>query len=301
MRTPARLILIVLVTFVTLVLPVGATASVADAVSTFTYTKNMHPQGYSPREVPFSGPTSGIFNSDLAFWGRTAVQGTYEGFRLINVSDPENPSEIVNFTDCVGGTTTGNQGDVIVWGNIIVRSWNSPTPAGGRFCGGVFTPAGQEGVHVFDISNPAAPVGVAFVSTPCGSHTATGVPDLANGRLLVYNSSSSGSPGCRGIDILQVPLAAPATASYLRFEASGEPSPTVTVNPPSSAAGTYAAAGADFGPAPPVAGISGPFALVNDGIAPTSDGCTPFTLPAGAIAIIDRGNCEFQAKANFIS
>ena len=296
MRTPVRLILTSLVALGALMLPLAATASVADAVSTFTYSKNMHPQGYSPREVPFSGPTSGIFNSDLAFWGKMAVQGTYEGFRLIDVSDPENPTEIVNFTDCVGGTTTGNQGDVIVWGNIVVRSWNSPTPAGGRLCGGVVTPAGQEGVHVFDISNPASPVGLAFVATPCGSHTATGVPDLANGRLLVYNSSSSGSPGCRGIDILQVPLAAPATASYLRFEASGEPSPTVTVNPPSSAAGTYSAAGADFGPAPPVAGISGAFALVNDGIAPTGDGCTPFALPAGAIAIIDRGSCEFQLK-----
>ena len=297
MRTPVRLILIALVAFAALVLPLAATASVADAVSTFTYTKNMHPQGYSAREVPFTGSTSGIFNSDLAFWDKMAVQGTYEGFRLIDVSDPENPTEIVNFTDCVGGTTAGNQGDVIVWGNILVRSWNSPTPAGGRFCGGVPTPATQEGVHVFDISNPAGPVGVAFVATPCGSHTATGVPDLANGRLLVYNSSSSGSPGCRGIDILQVPLATPATASYLRFEASGEPSPTVTVNPPSSAAGTYPAAGADFGPAPPVAGISGPFALVNDGagVSPT-DGCEPFAIPTGSIAIIDRGNCEFQAK-----
>jgi PA domain-containing protein/LVIVD repeat-containing protein len=296
MRTTVRLVVLSLAAAAALMLPVAATASVADAVSTFTYSKNMHPQGYSAREVPFTGAGSGIFNSDLAFWGKMAVQGTYEGFRLIDISDPENPTELVNFTDCVRGTTTGNQGDVIVWGNILVRSWNSPTPAGGRFCGGVFTPAGQEGVHIFDISNPASPVGLAFVATPCGSHTATGVPDLANGRLLVYNSSSSGSPGCRGIDILQVPLAAPATASYLRFEASGEPSPTVTVNPPSSAAGTYPAAGADFGPAPPVAGISGPFALVNDGIAPTSDGCTPFTLPAGAIAIIDRGNCEFQQK-----
>ena len=296
MRTSVRLLVVLLTAAAALTLPLAATADVADAVSTFTYSPNMHPQGFSAREVPPTGAGSGLFNSDLAFWDKMAVQGTYEGFRLIDISDPENPTQIVNFADCVGGTSTGNQGDVIVWGNILVRSWNSPTPAGGRFCGGVFTPAGQEGVHVFDISNPASPVGVAFVATPCGSHTATGVPDLANGRLLVYNSSSSGSPGCRGIDILQVPLAAPATASYLRFEASGEPSPTVTVSPPSSAAGTYPAAGADFGPAPSVAGISGSFALVDDGIAPTSDGCTPFTLPAGAIAVIDRGNCEFQAK-----
>ena len=297
MRTPARVVVLSLAAAVALMLPLAAHADVADAVSTFTYTKNMHPQGYSPRVVPTTGPTSSIFNSDLAFWGKMAVQGTYEGFRLIDVSDPENPSELVNFTGCVGGTTTGNQGDVIVWDNILVRSWNNPAPTGGAFCGGVFTPATQEGVHVFDISNPASPVALAFVATPCGSHTATGVPDLANGRLLVYNSSSSGSPGCRGIDILQVPLAAPATASYLRFEASGEPSPTVTVNPPSPAAGTYAAAGADFGPAPPVAGISGPFALVNDGagVSPT-DGCEPFSIPAGSIAIIDRGTCTFVVK-----
>jgi hypothetical protein len=226
------------------------------------------------------------------------VQGTYEGFRLIDISDPENPAEIVNFTGCVQGTTTGNQGDVIIWDDILVRSWNSPAPAGGAVCGGVTTPAGQEGLHVFDISNPASPVGLAFVATPCGSHTATGVPDLANGRLLVYNSSSSGSPGCRGIDIVEVPLDDPAASSYLRFEASGEPSPSVTVNPPSAAAGTYPAAGADFGPAPPVAGISGAFALVNDGAgASPTDGCEPLVgFPAGAIAIVDRGNCEFQAK-----
>jgi PA domain/LVIVD repeat len=297
MRTSVRLTVLSMLAVAALTLPLTASASVADAVSTFTYTKNMHPLGYSPRVVPYTGAGSGVFNSDLAFWGKTAVHGTYEGFRLIDISDPENPTEIVNFTGCVEGTTTGNQGDVIIWDDILVRSWNSPAPAGGAVCGGVTTPAGQEGLHVFDISNPASPVGLAFVATPCGSHTATGVPDLANGRLLVYNSSSSGSPGCRGIDIVEVPLDDPASASYLRFEASGEPSPSVTVNPPSSAAGTYPAAGADFGPAPPVAGISGAFALVNDGAgASPTDGCEPFTLPAGAIAIVDRGNCEFQLK-----
>ena len=296
MRTSVRLAVLSILAAAALTLPLTASASVAEAVSTFTYTKNMHPLGYSPRVVPFTGTGSGVFNSDLAFWGKTAVQGTYEGFRLIDVTEPDNPTEIVNFTGCVQGTTTGNQGDVIVWDDILVRSWNSPAPAGGAVCGGVTTPAGQEGLHVFDISNPANPVGLAFVATPCGSHTATGVPDLANGRLLVYNSPSSGSPGCRGIDIVEVPIDDPADAGYLRFEPSGEPSPTVTVTPPSPAAGTYPAAGADFGPAPPVAGISGAFALVDDGVAPGSDGCTPFTLPAGAIAIVDRGNCEFQLK-----
>jgi hypothetical protein len=45
------------------------------------------------------------------------------------------------------------------------------------------------------------------------------VPDAENGRLLVYNSPSSAS--CPGIDIVEVPLDDPASASYLRFEESG--------------------------------------------------------------------------------
>jgi hypothetical protein len=299
MRSSPRLALLSLVALVAFALPLTAAADVAEATSTFTYTKNMHPLGYSPRVVPFTGAGSGVFNSDLAFWGKMAVQGTYEGFRLVDVSDPQNPSEIVNFTGCVQGTTTGNQGDVVVWDNILVRSWNSPAPAGGAVCGGVPTPAGQEGVHVFDISNPANPVGLAFVRTPCGSHTASGVPDVANGRLLVYNSPSSGNTGCRGIDIIEVPLANPAGAQYLRFEASGDPGPhLVTIDPPSSAAGTYLAAGAAFGPAPSVEGVRGTVVLVNDGAgASSTDGCEPFTLPAGSIALVDRGNCEFQVKA----
>jgi hypothetical protein len=202
-------------------LAVAQSPTVTEAVESFTYTQNMHPLGYSPRIVPFSGPGSGVFNSDLAFWGRLGFQGTYEGFRVIDISAPGNPKEIVNFTDCVEGTTTGNQGDVIVWGDILVRSWNSPAPAGGRFCGGIFTPAGQEGVHIFDISDPANPVGLAFVSSPGGSHTATGVPDLANNRLLVYNSPSSGTAANEGIHIIEVPLDDPASASYIRRESAG--------------------------------------------------------------------------------
>jgi PA domain-containing protein len=262
----------------------------------------MHPMGYSPRIVPPSGPGAGIFNSDLAFRGRTAYQGTYEGFRTINISQPDNPVEVTNFTGCVQGTTTGNQGDVIVWENILVRSWNSPTPAGGRFCGGVFTPAGQEGVHIFDISDPTNPVGLTFVSTPCGSHTASGVPDPENNRLLVYSNPSSGAVGCRGIDIIQVPLDNPSAASYLRFEPSGDPTGLpnlVTIDPPSSAAGTYEATGAEFGPAPGDTGIAGNVVLVNDGSANPTQGCNPLIgFPAGAIALVDRGTCSFVVKVN---
>jgi PA domain/LVIVD repeat len=273
------------------------------AISTFAYSQNMHPLGYSPRVVPLANatPGAGVFNSDLAFWGKKAYQGTYEGFRIIDVTEPDNPVEINNFTGCVQGTATGNQGDVIIWDNILVRSWNSPAPAGGRFCGNLFTPAGQEGLHVFDVSDPTNPVGMAFVPTPCGSHTATGVPDLANNRLLVYNSPSSGAVGCRGLDIVQVPLGNPAAASYLRFEPSGNPRPAqpnlVTIDPPSSAAGTYLASGAAFGPTPSLAGTAGSVVLVNDGSALPTEGCNPLVgFPAGAVALVDRGTCSFVQK-----
>jgi hypothetical protein len=281
------------------VLPVSAaSAPIKDVVSTFEYTQNMHPLGYSPRVVPFTGPGSGVFNSDLAFWGRTAIQGTYEGFRIIDISSPANPREIVNFTDCVEGTTIGNQGDVIVWDHVLVRSWNSPAPAAGAACGGVPVPPFEEGVHVFDISDPANPVALTFVPTLCGSHTATGVPDLANNRLLVYSSPSSGAPGCRGVDIIEVPLADPGSASYLRFLPSGDPSgPLVEIDPPSPAAGTYGATGATFGPAPTEAGVSGPVVLAEDGTG-NNEGCNPFVgFPAGAIALVDRGTCAFVVKA----
>jgi hypothetical protein len=270
--------------------------TVPDAVETFEYSDNMRPRGLSERAVP---PGNGVINSDLAFWGKHAFQGTYEGFRIIDISSASRPREVVNFTDCVSGTTTGNQGDVVVWQDILVRSWNSPALAAGSACGGVAVPPFQEGLHVFDISDPAHPVVVAFVATPCGSHTATGVPDLAHRRLLIYNNPSSGAPGCRGIDIVEVPLAEPEASSYLSFLPSGDPSgPLLDINPPSPAAGSYGVAGADFGPTPSRPGITGELALVNDGSAAPTEGCGPLVgFPAGAIALIDRGTCNFTVKA----
>ena len=54
-------------------------------------------------------------NSDLAFWGNLAFQGHYEGFRIINIASLANPKEI-SFTECFG-----NQGDVVVYGDILIR------------------------------------------------------------------------------------------------------------------------------------------------------------------------------------
>jgi hypothetical protein len=266
-----------------------------DAV--FRTSKNMKALGFSERRVPLSGPGSGNFNSDLAFWGKTAIQGTYDGFRIIDIADPADPREIVNYSDCVAGSTLGSQGDVVVWDDILVRSWDAPRGTAQR-CGEVVTPAGQEGVHIFDIGDPTNPEALTFVATPCGSHTASGVPDPKNNRLLIYSSPSSNAAACRGIDIIEVPLDNPGAASYLRFVRSGEPGPAfpnlVTVDAPSSAAGTYGATAAAFGPEATAAGLSGPISLVNSSTGVASQGCGPLVdFPAGAIALADRGGCGF--------
>ncbi len=48
----------------------------------------------------------------------------------------------------------------------------------------------------------------------CGSHTATGVPDRRNNRLLIYNSSSAGGV-CDFFEIVEVPLDSPEDAEVI--------------------------------------------------------------------------------------
>ena len=181
-------------------------------------TRNLHPMGHIAEPASLlTGVGGGNIHTDIAFWGRYAFQGTWLGFNIRNISAPRNPKQ-VSFTSCAG-----NQGDVVVWDDILSRSWNSPA-AFGATCDGQAVPAGFEGLHIFDISDLTDPVLVGSVDLSagavpgrCGSHTATGVPDLDNGRLLIYNSGS----GCDGIDIVEVPLANPAAAKYLRTESAG--------------------------------------------------------------------------------
>lgn len=180
-------------------------------------TDNLVPLGHivEPATLGGFGGANPDINTDIAFWGRYAVQGNWDGFNIRDVSNPANPTT-VSRTFC-----EGNQGDVVVWRNVLVRSWDSPAGTPGPFgsgltCDGQAVPARFEGIHVFDISNVANPTLVAAVPTPCGSHTVTGVPDPANNRLLIYNSASSGA--CPQFDILSIPLGAPQTASLVRSE-----------------------------------------------------------------------------------
>jgi len=183
-------------------------------------TPNIHPLGHieEPAVLGGFGGADPDIQTDIAFWGKYAVQGNWDGFNIRDISAAGNP-KTVSRTHC-----DGNQGDVIVWDNVVVRSWNTPAGTPGAFgagltCDGENVAAGFEGLHVFDISDISDPQLVAQVATPCGSHTATGVPDPANNRLLVYNSPSSGA--CPGIQIVEVPLDAPDEASLIRTEPAG--------------------------------------------------------------------------------
>jgi hypothetical protein len=222
MRRARFLLAVGLVAVGLLAIPMSAGADHA----TRPHTKNIHAKGHSPDFGSFLLPDGQRdANSDLAFWGKLAFHGDYDGFRIVDISDPDNP-ELVSRTRC-----NGDQGDIVVWGNILVRAWNAPK-AVPRDCDGTTVPAGFEGMHIFDISDLANPQLVGEVelsarpqadSPGCGTHTLTLVPD--GNRAVIYNATSGGNAllppalqACDWIDIVQVPLANPGAASFLRRE-----------------------------------------------------------------------------------
>jgi hypothetical protein len=244
MRSPLFRLIVFAAMAMLLVLPAGAASKRSEppeAVSTYTWTDNLEPKGHSARNVPLTNatPGAGVYNSDLAFWRDLAFQGTYQGFRIIDISSSRRPREILNYADCTPGSAEGSQGDVIVWDDILVRTWDAPADSDDT-CDGQLVGEGFEGLHVFDISRLSDPRLVAQIDLD-------GLPNLVT-------------------------------------IASG------------SAAGTYEANGAQFGP--PAAGLSGNIVLANDGVGTTTDACQPLVgFPAGAIAVVDRGGCEFGFKA----
>ena len=192
----------------------------------------MTPIGYSARiPPPGTGNSLADINSDIAFKGNLAFQGHWSGFRVIDISNPTNPTQVYNTEAC---RHTSGQGDVVVHGNILIRTWDSASnapPNENPTCMGQSTGLGFEGIHIWDISNPAAPVYVSQLrmaatgndagapAVGCGAHTATGVPDDARGYLYLYVGGSSGT--CNGIDIVRIKLSDPTDAKYLSRASHG--------------------------------------------------------------------------------
>ena len=186
--------------------------------SDYVKSANIGFVGFTAR--PAAGNLS-LANSDIAFQGKRAYQGTFPGFRILDISNASKPKEIINYENC---RHPSGQGDIVVYGDIMTRSWDSASsngmPAGGWPCGDTRVQAGEEGLHVFDVSDPTAPDAVKFIDLPCGSHTASGVPDPANDRLIIYSTPSSGA--CDGIDIIEIPFGNLAAASYHHFDAAAD-------------------------------------------------------------------------------
>ena len=141
------------------VLPPGGQAS-----------KNMSLIANIPKQGAFAG--EGSFNSDIAFKGRYAYAGNYDGFMVYDIKKPNQP-EVVAQVVC-----PGSQNDVSVWKDLLVLSVDSSRSDDS--CQSTTQSATEkeswEGVRVFDISDPANPQYIAAVETPCGSHTHTLAP-----------------------------------------------------------------------------------------------------------------------------
>ena len=200
----------------------AAADPVGPAVASFTYSDNMTPVGFSERkgEIAPNSTSLAAINSDLAFKGNLVIEGHWNGFRIIDASDPANPVQLSNYEQCAHNN---GQGDVVVWGNILVRTWDVTSST--QTCGGEPVGAGFEGIHIFNIADPANPVFVrglrmaGATSTnnapplACGAHTATAVPDPARDNLYLYVGGSSGN--CQGMDVVRIKISDPNDATYV--------------------------------------------------------------------------------------
>lgn len=181
-------------------------------------------------------PAGFVINSDLAFTGDYAIVGSFSGFHVYDISDPAAPV-LENAFVCPGG-----QGDVSVYGDLLfmsVEQTSGRIDCGTQGAAGAVNPERFRGVRIFDISDLDNPVQLPGVQTCRGSHTHTIVTDPDDAEnVYIYNSGTSSvrSPlelaGCENaaltadpvtsgnptqwrIDVIKVPLAAPATAAIV--------------------------------------------------------------------------------------
>jgi len=173
----------------------------------------------------------GATHSDLAFAGKYAIQGNYNGFEIYDISKPTKP-ELVQEYLC-----PASQNDVSVYRNLLFMSSEATNSRADCGFGGVPDPVSKErvrGIRVFDIKDVKHPKLVANVQTCRGSHTHTVVTQPGdNDNVYIYVSGTARVraaeelPGCQdgGIDdpntarfrleVIKVPLAAPAQAAIV--------------------------------------------------------------------------------------
>jgi hypothetical protein len=189
---------------------------------------NMRIMSSTPPSEKFVGST----NSDLAFTGHYAIQGSYDGYQIWDISNPGKVTlETAYFCPA-------SQSDVSVYRNLVFVSGEGLT---GRLdCGaqGVKDTVSKErlrGIRIFDISDMAKPKYVANVQSCGGSHTHTLLVDPRDkANVYVYVSGSAGvrspnelagfvkatpdkdsSSALFRIEVIKVPLAHPEQAAIV--------------------------------------------------------------------------------------
>ncbi|MEU3991115.1 hypothetical protein AB0F24_22530 [Streptomyces platensis] len=181
-------------------------------VDEVVHSDNVRPLAHLPKQA-LQGT-----NSDLAFQGKYAFAGNYDGFVIYDISRPAAPRTVSQVL------CPGSQNDISVSGNLLFLSTDSSRSD--NSCASTTQPATEksswEGIKVFDISDKKHPRYVAAVETACGSHTHTLLPEGRN--VYVYVSSyapSAAFPDCRpphdGISVVKVPRAAPEKAAVIDF------------------------------------------------------------------------------------
>ncbi|HEV8177296.1 MAG TPA: hypothetical protein VGP44_06360, partial [Gemmatimonadales bacterium] len=172
----------------------------------------------------------GITNSDLAFTGSYAIQGSYNGYQVWDIADPRKPTLKTSYV------CPASQSDVSVYKNLLFVSGENL--AGRIDCGtqGVEDTVSTErlrGIRIFDITDITKPRNVGNVQTCRGSHTHTLLVDPKDKEnVYVYISGSSQVrspselPGCVSapndpssalfrIEVIKVPLAHPEQAAII--------------------------------------------------------------------------------------
>lgn len=157
-------------------------------------------------------------NSDLAFQGRYAFAGNYDGFRIFDISNPKSPKTVAQVL------CPGSQNDISVSGDLLFLSTDSSRSD--NSCASTTQPASVkeswEGMKIFDISDVRNPKYVAAVETACGSHTNTLVPKKRDVYIYVSSYSPNAAfPDCQpphdGISVIKVPRKSPEKAALVGF------------------------------------------------------------------------------------
>ena len=156
--------------------------------SAHQFTTNTASAGASGMTLVGNADKDGTVNSDLAFNGSLAYAGHYGGFRILDITGDQ-PQTIVD------RVCRGPQGDVSFhkMGGKTFLFQSVDTAQTSEDCSSADAPivdgrrTGYEGVRVFDVTSPAAPVFLDMIQTACGSHTHTLVPD--GERAVIYVSS----------------------------------------------------------------------------------------------------------------